>query len=68
VRGRIVAVHYDCYGRFVGFDVDTCPGLRRLEARGKVLEVAVVRAAADGVKVTVAVCAPDRACGLTVHY
>ena len=68
VRGRIVAVHYDCYGRFVGFDVDTCPGLRRLAARGKVLEVAVVRAAADGVKVTVAVCAPDRACGLTLHF
>ena len=68
VRGRIVAVHYDCYGRFVGFDLDTCPGLRRLEARGKVLEVAVVRAATDGVKVTVTVCAGDRACGLTVHY
>jgi hypothetical protein len=68
VRGRIVAVHYDCHGRFTGFDLDTCPGLRHLAARGKVLEVAVVRAAADGVKVTVAVCKPERACGLTVHY
>lgn len=67
-RGRIVAVHYDCHGRFTGFDLDTCPGLRHLAARGKVLEVAVVRAAADGVRVTVAVCKPERACGLTVHY
>jgi hypothetical protein len=67
-RGRIVAVHYDCHGRLSGFDLDLCPGRRRIHARGKALEVAILRAAAEQLLVTVHLCEPERACGLTLHY
>lgn len=69
-HGRIVALHYGCFGEFLGFDLDTCPGRRRYQALGKGLESIAVRASEGGLRVTVRTYPEeqDRACGLILHY
>lgn len=69
-HGRIVALHYGCFGEFLGFDLDTCAGRRRYQAVGKGLESIAVRASEGGLLVTVRTHpeAKDRACGLILHY
>jgi hypothetical protein len=68
--GRIVALHYGCFGEFLGFDLDTCPGHRRYQAIGKGLEAIALRASEHGLCVTVQTHAQgrNRACGIILHY
>jgi hypothetical protein len=51
--GKVCAVHYDCFGDFVGFDLSTCDDRRAFESRERAVERLVARACDDRLRLAV---------------
>lgn len=58
--GKVCAVHYDCFGDFVGFDLSVCDERRPFESRERAVERLVVRACDERLRLAVAPDLQDR--------